>query len=278
MQGEGRAISGRGPASPVIVTGAAGRLGRAVIDELRSHGWSIIGLDSSPGRGVRQADLLHQSMGSEALADCHAVIHLAALPDPFRGSSEYTITTNMGLTTRVLMDAMEAGVPRFLFASSQCALGLPFAAQVIEPDYLPVDEAHPCRPEDAYGISKLVGEELCAYAARAFDADIACFRFPVIWNPDNHSEHVRSRIGNPVQSAKSLWAYIDLRDAVRAIRLWLENPSKNGFDIFNVAAPWPFLDGPLGPDEAAFTSRKIYETLNFRAQYRWYADRIESVA
>ncbi len=276
MQSHGHSVPSQDSSSFIVVTGAAGRLGTAVIDELQEHGWRTVGVDSSPGRDVRQIDLLNEAIGSEILANSQAVIHLAALPDPFRGPAGYTVATNVGLTTRVLLEAMEAGVRRFLFASSQCALGFPFASRVIEPDYLPVDEMHPCRPEDAYGVSKLIGEELCAFAARRYNADIGCFRFPAIWSPELHSQYARARLADPVQAAKSLWAYIDLRDATRAIRCWLDQPA-TAFEIYNVAAPWPFMDGPLGSDGAPFTSRKIRKAMGFQAQYRWYADRIESV-
>ena len=43
--------------------------------------------------------------------------------------------------------------------SSVGALGFSFPKHPCLPDYLPVDTAHPRRPQDVYGLSKLMNEE-----------------------------------------------------------------------------------------------------------------------
>ena len=47
-----------------------------------------------------------------------------------------------------------------MLASSTAAYGYIYGAADAVPDYLPVDEDHPCRPTDPYGLSKVVGERI----------------------------------------------------------------------------------------------------------------------
>ena len=59
-------------------------------------------------------------------------------------------------TYNILEASRKLGIKNLVLASSETLLGLPFAPWV--PDYIPVDENSPRRPESAYSLSKLVGE------------------------------------------------------------------------------------------------------------------------
>ena len=51
-------------------------------------------------------------------------------------------------------------------ASSMSVLGFPFFETPVVPFYLPFDSAHPAAPQDAYALSKWLGEEIVATAVR----------------------------------------------------------------------------------------------------------------
>ena len=72
---------------------------------------------------------------------------------------------NVAMTNNVLAAARHAGVKKIVCGSSLAIYGLYYPLTALQPDYLPVDEEHPLRPQDPYGLSKLVGEKLCDAAS-----------------------------------------------------------------------------------------------------------------
>lgn len=277
----------------VLVTGCAGRLGRFAVEALQQAGWRVTGVDKGtpanrPPDNMVTGDASDPDFLTDALRGHDALVHLAAIPDPFRDTAFVVLDTNLRLANAAVAAATAAGVRRLVFASSQTALGLSFAAAVRSPAYIPIDEAHPCAPEDTYSLSKLMTESLFAMAVRRDGAAATGLRFPVIWDEATFAENTGHRLGNPSQGAKSQWAYIDARDAGRAIVLALAR--QQGFDIFNIAADDIFAEeaaadlvrrwytglpaeafSGLKDRDALFSSRKARQVLGFRNRYRWTA-------
>jgi nucleoside-diphosphate-sugar epimerase len=235
---------------------------------------------------VVAADLRSAEEAALALEGCTEIVHLAALPTPDSAGPAALWNANVSMCGNVLLAARNERLSQIVVASSQSALGLPYAKAVESPDYLPVDEEHPLRPTDAYSASKAATEVLAAAVGRAGPAGVRCLRFPVIWHPNRHEEHVRRRLDNPEQSPKSLWAYIDVRDAARAVRLALGSPIA-GYECLNITSRVPFASVatpdlaanwfpdvsdiriPLEADTALFDWRRAADRLGFRSRYRW---------
>jgi nucleoside-diphosphate-sugar epimerase len=129
-----------GPAVPgrVLITGAAGFIGRALMARLRDLGAEPIGIDvrSDPSSGVRVGSTLDPGAWADALAGVDAVIHGAAVVSNAATLDDAWRVNVLG-TRRVLAAAAAAGVPRFLHISSIMAFGMDF------PDG--VDESYPTR-------------------------------------------------------------------------------------------------------------------------------------
>ncbi|WP_328394640.1 NAD-dependent epimerase/dehydratase family protein [Nocardia sp. NBC_00416] len=157
----------------VLVTGHQGYLGTVMVPVLRAHGHEVTGLDTGwfadcvlgadpqdpPGLAVDLRDV-----SVEQLTGFDAVIHLAALSNDPLGSlvPEITHDINHHASVRLATLAKEAGVRRFLYASTCSVYG---AAG----DGL-VDETAPLRPITPYAESKVrVEDDLVALA----DADFA---------------------------------------------------------------------------------------------------------
>ena len=142
----------------IVVTGAAGRLGRHVVARALRAGHEVIATDlpgatGEPGERVewRAADLTDIEEARAALAGAVGVIHLGGLVHP-RYPEPEVHRVNVNGTYHVLVAAEEHGLDGVCLASSVNAIGGVYST---EPrfDYFPLDEDHPSYSEDAYSLS-----------------------------------------------------------------------------------------------------------------------------
>ncbi len=126
-------------------------------------------------------------------------------------------------TFNVLEVAATLGIPHVVYVSSVSVLGAPFFYTSFAPRYVPIDEAHPRQPEDAYALSKYFGEELAeGFVRRCAGAlSVVSLRFPWIHTPQSFREQLWPHRDDPEFGATNLWSYIDARDVGRACRLAL---------------------------------------------------------
>lgn len=165
----------------VLVTGGAGYIGSITVRHLQERGYQVVVLDSLE-QGFRAAlphvALIEGTTADAALLDqvfaehhFDAVIHFAA----YKAANESVaqplryFQNNVG-GTMTLLDAMKrAHVQHFVFSSSAAVYGTP--------DYTPVDEAHPTRPESPYGESKLLVERMLRWLDASGDIRSASLRY-----------------------------------------------------------------------------------------------------
>jgi nucleoside-diphosphate-sugar epimerase len=229
--------------SRVLVTGAAGRLGRAVLRELADHDVSGVGLDrTDPGVG-RGADFVlgdasDGDLVRAALSGVDTVIHLAAIPTPEFLAPVEVFVGNAAATFVVLDEAARAGVPRAVIASSFSVTGLPFGPPSLRPAHLPIDEASPLQVTDPYALSKQADEATAEMVARRDGITVTPLRFPLIGWPEgtNLAEQADLYARDPRAGVGHLWTYVDSRDAARACWLAATAPLAGCNPVF-VAAP-----------------------------------------
>lgn len=244
----------------VIVTGSAGRLGRYVLSELAEHGYRAEGIDTS---GNIHGDLTDLSAVYDALEDATAVVHLARERFPYTEQGEFDrksrawrmpdirgdaerLQRNMAMALNVLAASLDCGVERLVMGSSLAVYGFYYQASSSLPDVLPVDEEHPRRPQDFYGLSKLMTEEACDAVCRRSNIRIASLRFAGIADTVVY-ERLAGRRSDPlVRGFGSFWSYIDVRDAAAACRLAIE-ANFNGHEAFNICSPSTYLTMPTRP-------------------------------
>jgi nucleoside-diphosphate-sugar epimerase len=147
----------------VVLTGHHGYIGSVTAEELRAAGHEVVGLDTyfylgcdfgTGGEPSSPERIDVRSVAPEALDGADAVVHLAALSnDPLGAlSPELTLEINYRASEGIARAAREAGVPRFVFASS-CSM---YGAAA---DGLPRTEESPLAPLTAYAESKVRSEE-----------------------------------------------------------------------------------------------------------------------
>lgn len=165
----------------ILVVGGAGYIGSHMVKLLLRAGHEVVTLDNLAtgfrdavvGGEFVQCDLADRG-GLDAVFERHAfdgVMHFASFIQVGESVAKPDIYyRNNFCNTLNLLDAMIAhGVKRFIFSSTAAVFG--------EPDYVPIDEAHPARPINPYGISKWMVEQALASYDRAFGLKSICLRY-----------------------------------------------------------------------------------------------------
>lgn len=202
----------------VVVSGAAGLLGRHVVAALGAAGHRVRGVDL-PGRGADHgADLCDPDQAAAALAGAGTIIHAAAIPRPTGTARQELFHINIQTTFNVLETAEAQGTARVVLASSFSVLGLPFAPRPVSLRFFPVTENHPTAPQDLYAVTKWLSEEMVDAWTRRTGGHAVSLRMPWLQSAATFHPQVTERRATP-DARLDLWAYLDLRDAGRAAAL-----------------------------------------------------------
>ena len=226
----------------VLATGCSGRFGPYVVRELIEHGHEVVLFSRrEPRAELRefrwvQGDLTCFDDCLRAAADgVEAIQHVGAQPWPtdhpeMQGKVQElglpfdaTMSSNIMGTYYLLQAALRHDIEIVVMTGSNCALGHGFriSGRPFPIRYLPIDEDHPTEPEDSYSFSKLVGEQLLASYAQAYDMRTYALR------PAGITEaHQRREMAANAKAASAwdawLGGWIGSEDLARAQRLLME--------------------------------------------------------
>lgn len=148
----------------ILVTGGAGYIGSHMVRMLDSLGHAVVTFDDLSA-GFRDAVLggefvqgiLHDKVALKSLFDSHqfdAVVHFAgsiAVGESVRDPAKY-YQNNLTCTLNLLDAMREYGVNKIVFSSTAAIFG--------NPQYVPIDEAHPQAPINPYGMTKWMTERI----------------------------------------------------------------------------------------------------------------------
>ena len=205
----------------VLVTGAAGSLGRVVTVGLADRGHDVVGVDLVPApEGTtyawHEADCADADAVAAVFAEerLDAVVHLAGVPE--EASLPAELTSHV-ITTAALLDAMVTHrVQRLVYASSNHAVGrTPRAAGELTEHALP-------RPDTYYGVAKVAAEALLQLFADRHGIDaVAC------------------RIGSFLEEPTTLRAlstWLSHDDGVRMVEAALTAPAPGFAVLYGISA------------------------------------------
>ena len=165
----------------VLITGGAGYIGSHCNRYFAEKGVETVVLDdlsSGHREAVTDGRFVEGDFGDRGLLDkvlgaekFDGIIHFAAFIDVAESVAEPAkYYENNVVKMKTLLDAAVAhGVKHFVFSSTAAVFG--------EPEYVPIDEAHPKKPINAYGATKLIGEQMLADYGRAYGLRSCSFRY-----------------------------------------------------------------------------------------------------
>ncbi|KAF9059420.1 NAD(P)-binding protein [Rhodocollybia butyracea] len=181
-----------------------------------------------------KADLTSFKASLDAIRGCEGIIHLAACRSP----GDYLVVShnsNVVISWNILRGAAELGINRIALASSVNVITMVYS-QNCDFRYFPIDEMHPCLPDEPYGLSKLIAE---------MQADTIVRRYPTMriaslrlhWSLPNPS---MASSKDPSSGAKKdLWGYVQEDSAADAfLRAVVDDNGKwSGHEVFFIASP-----------------------------------------
>ena len=157
----------------LLLTGAAGGLGRELRRRLRPHCETLRVSDiadlgaAAAGEEVQPARLEDRAAMHALLAGVDAVVHLGGVSteQPF----DVILPANIVGTFNLYEAARQQRVPRIVFASSNHVTGFYAQSEVI-------DATLPVRPDGYYGLSKAYGENLARFYFDRYGIETVCLR------------------------------------------------------------------------------------------------------
>ena len=274
----------------IVVTGAAGRLGRRVVRNLLDQEIEVLATDQVAADDLSTdfvlGDLLDSTKVESLLKGAEGIIHMGAIPGPLRADGRVIFDNNVQSTFNVMMSAAEMGLRRVVFSSSAFGMGWAHDGAAFVPKYLPLDEEHPMMPFEPYGLSKQVGEDIGEMIARTSSTSVVSLRFTNVALPEVQAEFPwpAPTPENPLTLV--MWAYADARDVAEAHVLALD-ADIDGHEAFMIAQPSsrfkePTLDlirnnfgdrveirGPLQGTASVISTEKAQRMLGWMPRHDW---------
>ena len=218
-------------------------MGSATVAALLDAGHEVTACDLGPpvfergeGASYKRADLTDAGDAFAVVRGHDAVIHAAAIPDPQHNPPHVVFSNNLQATFNTLEAAVRFGIPRFVNVSSETVPGFFFPERQWHPEYAPIDEDHPTRPQDPYALAKHFGEQLMDAAIRR--SDIRCISIRPSWVQweGNYERNLGPNLRDPDEGSASWWSYIDAYDLADALRLAAESDLP-GHEVVYIASP-----------------------------------------
>jgi UDP-glucose 4-epimerase len=197
-------------AGRVVITGGAGFVGRAAVSAFAGRGHAVTMVDRMPHPDPRVRSVVGELTDPTIIADAliggdvAGVVHLAALTSVLRSVHDPVATyqTNVAVTQDLLEGCRQAGIERFILASTNAVVG--------DVGYATMDEAAPLQPLTPYGATKAAAEMLLRGYAGACGMATCALRFTNIYGPGmQHKDSFVARMMRAALSGGGIQIYGD---------------------------------------------------------------------
>jgi UDP-glucose 4-epimerase len=236
-----------------LVTGGAGFVGSAIVDQLLAAGASEVRVIDNMVRGSK--DNLEEALASgrvqliiddvrdpevidRAVAGADYIFHEAALRiTRCAEAPREAVDVLIGGLLNVLESAVRHKVKKIVAASSASVYG--------DPSYLPMDESHPFNNRTLYGAGKIANEQMLRAYCEMFKLPYVAFRYFNVYGPRMDLDGVYTEVlirwldaidaGKPPRifgDGKQSMDFVFVDDVARANLLALESDVSD--EVFNV--------------------------------------------
>lgn len=207
------------PLNRLLLTGAAGALGKILRDSLKPYAKTLRLSDVAPmaqaaaGEEVVACNLADKQAVDALVAGCDAIVHMGgvSVERPF----EEILEANIKGVFHIYEGARRHGVKRVVFASSNHVIGFHEQGQVIDADCVK-------RPDGYYGLSKSYGEDLSRFYFDRYGIETACMR-------------IGSSFPEP-KDRRMLITWLSSRDLTELIRCCLFAPTLGHTIVYGMSA------------------------------------------
>ena len=255
----------------VVVTGANGFLGGAVVRSLETAGrheiWRLGRRATGAAREI-VGDLTDRSLPGKLPAQVDLIVHAGAYVPARESAAELDLAmaTNAEATLRLLEYAVRSGVKRFVYVSSAAVYGVPAIVGAVPETLTPA-------PDNHYALSKLAGELMLEPYRFVHGVETVGLRFSYVYGPGMRETSVvkkflalaRTNSVIPLlNGGRDFFDLVHIADAVRAVESALER----GTGIYNIGSGRPTTVAELADAAlAACASRGRVETLPATGRY-----------
>lgn len=265
----------------VWVSGAAGKLGSEVHQQLVAAGHDVVAADL---RCEEPVDLEDPAAVRRSMAGCDAIVHCAGIPSPEDIAPADLVRINTMTTFNALEEAWHVGIRVAVLASSGSIYGTAWGPGELRQPYLPVDERSPLQYVDAYALTKDILERTGEMYARR-GMTVTALRFHWILTPDQVARLPEAEADRG--GARDLWGYVNLADAALACVLALTpRPGRNPYEVCLIAAEdtralrptqdliaaWSAeseITGRITGAQGCFDTQRAEAVLGWRPQSQW---------
>jgi nucleoside-diphosphate-sugar epimerase len=235
----------------VLVTGASGHLGYALMCSLASYGFTPLGIDILPSTTKEHKVLVGSIANPEFCAqlfqqypDLKYVLHTATLHKPHVGSHTKSqfINTNIYGTLNLLENAASrpGQIEGFIFTSTTSTFGKALAprpgqsAAWIDETVVPV-------PKNIYGTTKVAAEDLCQLIQSQTGMPTLVLRTSRFFPEEDDDDEARTRYEDDnLKVCELLYRRVDVADVVSAHVCAMRKAKRIGWGKYIISAPPPF--------------------------------------
>lgn len=235
----------------VLVTGATGHLGFALMSSLPEYGYTPIGIDILPSRNEEHKILVGSIADAEFCANVFRtyphlryVLHTATLHKPHVDSHAKNdfIDTNIRGTLNLLENASSnsSHIEAFIFTSTTSTFGKALAPKKGQPAAW-IDEQVTPVPKNIYGTTKVAAEDLCQLIQAETGMPTLVLRTSRFFPEEDDSETSREEFDDDnLKVCELLYRRVDIADVVSAHVCAMRRAKEIGWGKYIISAPPPF--------------------------------------
>ncbi|MFB6140546.1 MAG: NAD-dependent epimerase/dehydratase family protein [Halosimplex sp.] len=242
----------------IVVTGAAGNVGRQALDAFDGHDVTAVTHRDHDDVESEVLEIEDREAVREVVAGHDVVVHLAANPNPSADWDD-VVGPNIEGTYNVYAAAVESGVDRVVFASTNHVHQSHVYDGEHDVESLP-DRPEPIaaddqfRPDSFYGVSKVTGEALGSFHADRDGIEVVNLRIGWLLSRDELRER-QAEGGKVAQFARAIW--LSPEDCRRGIRK---------------AATEPITENPLSANLVSGNPENYFSLVEARCGFGYHPE------